>query len=334
MYQQLVEDVIKCLQKEGSTFVDYDRNHVFFDILRFSSSKTPKEEKLDMYYQFNCYQRILDNARSGKPKIAQFWIDHLNGAPKDYSSIESLNGMNSLYYPAVAFYAYMQKDYPVALLQLGESFKSIDILFEAGFKEAIFMKIEQKLNEFRIHYSMKQEDEAIHVMSSLLSYLVSEQPDVDFKINAGAISRNQDEVIGLLNYCFDSLFFKVYRSKNYMESFQDDLMLKIMRNVQQTIAPDFSYLKKPMEAFCMVLMEDKTHFSQEFNVPELLDDRLPSMMRYAFIVFLMRLFEEDNIDLTVLVSTFKEYNKSNLKLPDLFLDTIINKTKNEELAES
>ena len=334
MYQQLYDKTIRQLHETESTFVDYDRNHVFFDILRFSSNNISQEEKQDMYYQFNCYQRILDNARSGKPKLAEYWINHLAGLPINYSSETSQHGMNCLHYPALAYYSYIVKDYATALERIESSFKSIDALFDAGFQEAVFMKIEQKLNEFRIHYSTNQRDTAFVVMGGLLSYLVSEQKNKDFQIPASQVARNHDEVVGLFNYCFDSLFFRIYRSKNTATSFQDEFMERIIKEVSGHLAPEFEYLQKPLMAFEALLNNDEKTFLQLASENELLDDKLPAMMRYAYLLCMARNFNESEMELGSFDEAFLAYNKTKLKLPDLFVDVFIKTLKNEEFAIS
>jgi hypothetical protein len=334
MYQHLYKKTINQLHETTSTFVDYDRNHVFFDILRFSSNNISQEEKQDMYYQFNCYQRILDNARSGKPKLAEYWIDHLAGLPINYSSETSQHGMNCLHYPALAYYFYVVKDYANALDRIESSFKSIDALFDAGFQEAVFMKIEQKLNEFRIHFSTNQRDTAFQVMGGLLSYLVSEQKNTDFQIPASKVARNHEEVIGLFNYCFDSLFFRIYRSKNSTASFQDEFMERIIKEVSSHISPEFDFLQKPLQAFEAVMNNDEKTFLQLASENELFDDRLPAMMRYAYLLFMARVFNDAEMELGEFDAAFLSYNKTKLKLPDLFVDVFIKTLKNEEYAIS
>ena len=329
MIKELYNKLEISLLKEDNSFKDYDRNHIFFEILNYCSTKTTEAEKMDMYYHFYSYQRIIEQGRNRKLKLADFWINRVKSVPLNHQSKESTEGMNSLLYPAIAFASYMKKDYEDALVQLEKTFACIDFLIEDGFKEGILMKIEQKLNEFRTLYNMKN-DNALNVLTSTLNYIVSDTVSKDFVIPISEVSKTKNEEIGLFNYCFDSIFLKVYRNKEFMQSFENDFFLKLIENLPASYSSNFSFLHEPMEAFLAILRGNDQKFFERILQSNLLDDRLPGMMRFTFIATIVNHLKKTEVDVTPLHNAFRKYNRVNLKAPDIFASELLKNKQNEK----
>lgn len=330
MINELYTKLENSLLREENSFKDYDRNHIFFEILNYCSNKTTEEEKMDMYYHFYCYQRIIEQGRNRKLKLADFWINRVTSVPLNHKSKESIEGMNSLLYPAVAFASYMKKDYDDALVQLEKTFLCIDFLIQDGFKEGILMKIEQKLNEFRTLYNMKLYDNALNVISTTMNYIVSDTTSKGFVLPISEVSKTKNEEIGLFNYCFDSIFLKVYRNKEFMKSFENELFLKLMQDLPKSFSNEFSFLNEPMQAFVAILNGNQNQFFEQMLAGNLLDDRLPGMMRFTFIATVINQLKQSEINVEPLLTAFRKYNKVNLKVPDIFESELLKKEKNEE----
>ena len=177
---------------------------------------------------------------------------------------------------------------------------------------------------------MKLYDNALDVISTTMNYIVSDTTSKGFVIPISEVSKTKNEEIGLFNYCFDSIFLKVYRNKEFMKSFENELFLKLMQSLPKTFSNEFSFLNEPMEAFIAILKGNKSQFFEQMLACNLLDDRLPGMMRFTFIATVINQLKQSEINVEPLLAAFRKYNKVNLKVPDIFESELLKKEKNEE----
>jgi hypothetical protein len=155
---------------------EFQRHHIFFDILNFSKENATTEQIMDMLFHFSCYEKSLNQARGGNTTLASFWLEEADKNELSLSK-KSEQGMKALYYPMTSFLKYAKKDYNSARHEMRKAINCLNYLIDNGLSVAYLAKIEQSLNIFRITIAMNDNAEAIKYASCILSYVNSAEPN-------------------------------------------------------------------------------------------------------------------------------------------------------------
>lgn len=270
-------------------------SHIFNSILTFILANSDKPNKLDYITLFCNYEKLLNYSRKKDYNICEFYVNRINEYHNQIRFPTKLeeNGLNSLYHPAIAYYHYSCSRYNVAVTYMDKSLKNIDYLIISGFKDAIFMKIEQYLNKFRLCYDMKNFEEAIALATDVLAFIIqkdSNQKFCHYPLRDVILSDNQ--YFQLFSLFVNTIIFKVIRNFKTKDEIFDNIFLislvtAIIKNTEATnsnanVASSIKILKL---IFVEKNLNEKTLLNNEFYANIL----IPNSIKYILLEYVVKI---------------------------------------------
>lgn len=216
--------------KQYSENIDnFDRNHIFFDILKHISIKSNSNEKITIFYLFNYYQKSLEEARINNLNSSYFWLKEAEKINKSLSP-DLKKGMDSLYYPMIAFNDYVTKDYDKAIYNLNFGIKIQTELEKNGLDAMLLAKVEQVLNIGRVYISKGDFLKMNNVISELLRFLLHGETSKYFDVNSRKNLENLDEkeLTSIINYILKSILNKILITKDRLSINTDEYTNKLI----------------------------------------------------------------------------------------------------------
>ncbi|MEN2436589.1 hypothetical protein AAH994_14325 [Weeksellaceae bacterium A-14] len=268
---------------------EYNKNHIFHSVLDFIS-KNNSENKMDYMTLFYTYEKLLDHSRMRDYNICEYYVDKINFLHKNiqFDSNLSIQGMYSLYNPAIGYYYYSIKKFDKSLKHMLDSIQNINELIQYGFVDATFIKIEQYLNLFRLCYDFQYTDEAIKYATSVVNYILG-SGDLLFKeYPIRKVIRNEAQYNEIISIFFNAIIFKALRHhSNIYGIFKDDTLKvffsKLSYQYENTIIFESLELLKNIyneeiefDNFCGTIIQK--------NI--LVNPEIPSSIRFLFLKFI------------------------------------------------
>lgn len=161
------------LEKEN-----FNREHIFYDIKNIIRDSLSNNQLIDMYHNFSLYEKCLNLSRNGQLNLATYWV---NQATKNYENLEKslIEPLGLLYYPMIAYFYYIKKEYEIALNFLQIELQIIDSYIKDDNLKLEF-KLEQFINLYRIAYA-KNDIKNIEIYgTNILSFIVLNHTDEKF----------------------------------------------------------------------------------------------------------------------------------------------------------
>lgn len=297
---KVFEDNLKLLLLSSSSSKENDdksngSQHIFHSILNYVIKNSDSSKKLDYLMLFYNYEKILDYSRKKDYNICEYYLNRVSEYHDlvNFTSELEEQGLKSLYNPTIAYYHYSRKQYNEAMIYMNSSIKNIDFLINSGFKDAVFMKVEQCLNSFRLLYEMHDYESAILVASELLSYIINQNEIQDFCIyTIDSVIVNDFQYIKLFSLFIDSIIYKVIRQYSRKEeifnsSFLHSLVTRVSNNVQSEIQNQI--VKNSIEILQMIFI-DKCQNELVLNKKEYFNDsNIPNSVKYLLVEYLLML---------------------------------------------
>lgn len=288
----------------------YNRAHVFTSIIQFAQESIPQEESFSMMYGFHLYQRILKASQFGRMGLARSFVKEAKEIPETFSHPAAQAGMKSLYHPAMAYFEYVSNQYETALEGIQASYAYIQQLYEMGLMEAILMKVEQVTNEFRVLYSMGNEEQALECATQLLQFAITGTPNERFPYSLKEVIQDEQEQEQLVKYLLDSLLFK-WLNHHKMDPMPAILnMQKVLQHIQD---PVYSKMAEQLAAIHQVGIEN---WVQQNDFLPFFHEIVPSLVKilviHAGFIYLI----QENEDMELMEDAFHQFNKTQTKIPD------------------
>lgn len=208
------------VKSEKDKIKTFDKNHIFFDILKHLSKGIDTGEKIAMFYHFNYYQKALDEARNDNINMSKFWIDYVDQMDTKFSP-KVKKGMDSLYYPMIAYYHFVDKKHDQAISDLKTSIMLLTEMEQAGIEVMLWAKTEQILNIGRTQLTHKDYPEMAKTISNLILFLAYGKPCefLDNKTSKEILeNENTVERLSTIDYVLDSTLGKILFSKKMEKS--------------------------------------------------------------------------------------------------------------------
>lgn len=221
--------ILKEFKQYSENIDNFDRNHIFFDILKHISIKSNSNEKITIFYLFNCYQKSLEEARINNLNSSYFWLKEAKKINKSLSP-DLKKGMDSLYYPMIAFNYYVKKDYDEAIYNINLGIKIQTELEKNGLDAMLLAKVEQVLNIGRVYISKGDFLKMNNVISELLRFLLHGETSKYFNLNSRKNLENLDEkeLGSIINYILKSILNKILATKNSLSINTDEYINKLI----------------------------------------------------------------------------------------------------------
>jgi len=283
------------INEEEIDAVHYDKHHIFYSVLIYLASKYGNENLIDYIYFYNQYEKLLNQSRENNLNIGIYYINKIKNLHKNYEYKSDLvkNGLDSLYHPAIAYYYYfVTKEYNLAEYYILESLKNIDFLISNGFKDGIFMKIEQWLNTFRVYYNMGNEDKAMFYSTEVLSYILGEDNSL-FQIPFREVQQYESQLTQILDLFFNGVIFKVLSTSSGKAFFNNIFLLQILENLKNRDYNKNLSIHNSINIMYLILTNNKSAVSEILNT-NIFTQEIPKSIRYFILKFLIK---ELNFDL-------------------------------------
>ncbi len=277
----------------------FDRNHIFFSILEFALKNSSVGEREVMLFSFSNYEKILSHARSGQIKMAAYMITCMDERCLRVSTPAAQYGMDGLYYPMMAYYAYVCKNYSDAIGYLNKAFDSIDQLYVCGFDQAIRMKLEQTLNLFKVLHAEKKIDQAVSVAKDLIRYLLGHQLSFH-SVSSKTIYQNDDEWLATCHYYINSIIYQIIRKNDTIpvtESTYVDVLCKEMSFIlsSDNIDDRTSDLHNTLQLIAMMSYCDLESIMDFLENHTIFSHNVPTCLRYFIIEYIKMIALKQNI---------------------------------------
>lgn len=308
---------------------DNDKNHIFYALLAYNEEKK-SNNKLRFTYLYSLHQKLLRASLLKEWNLAEHFKkkieleDHFLG-----ESSFSKTSMLSVRDPAIAFYYYyLIKDYNAALKYMIASLGSIDVLINDGFKDGMFMKIEQFLNTFRVHYNAKNYTDAAYFGKEVLSYLLGNDSE-HFQFPIKDVIRSSQQYHEILHLYLNSIFSKSIKNGNDFEVNENFLVVAI-GNIQLRADREIdSLLLESLRLIQLFITSDQKIALESLVTTNVFNVNVPVYIQYYFIQILKNYVgvnEKASIDLLAKIG---KYEKSILKQGNLGKKIDVNQ---EEIA--
>lgn len=210
----------------------FDKNHIFFEILNFLSKEISLDEKMAMFFSFNNFQRSLDEARDGNNRFSSYWIKYTNNYNFEFSpSVKK--GIDSLYYPMLAYNEYTNMMYDKAIFYLNLSIQLQTELEAEGFEDILSAKIEQILNIGRTLYSMGDLEKMNDIISDLIVFLAYSKTCENLSELSKRIINKESHIerLSTIDYIIDSILGKIIFSKEKSVQEKDESIYNLINSI-------------------------------------------------------------------------------------------------------
>jgi hypothetical protein len=295
---------------------DNDKNHVFYALLSYNRDKS--DNKLRFTYLYSLHQKLLRASLLKEWHIAEHFKlkieleEHLLGE-SDFSKTSML----SIRDPAIAFYYYhLKKDYNAALQYMSSSLKNIDILINDGFSDGMFMKIEQLLNTFRVHYTAGNYVDAANFAKHVFSYVVGSSNDF-FQFPLKEVIRSNHQLHEILHLYINSILSKSINLENEPKANNDfliaainDIHIPLNTEIEPLFVESFNLIK-------LFLLPTKDEAFDKLLRTDVFNKDVPVYIQHYLLITLLAhpgVIEGASLDL---LSRIGKYQKSILKLGNL-----------------
>lgn len=299
--EQLFQVIIKTIPS-FEKIKTYDRNHIFFDIIKFSTKESTENDTFSMYFIFNKYQKILQLLRKNNFSLAEHHLKYLNNNPVVFSNKLSKIGMESLYFPVIAYYYYKKGEYNLALKNLYNAYPIIDDLYAQGFIDAPFCIVEQKTNECKILLEKKEIDKALDLALSLLKNILDKHSFLHYKQPFSILCQSSGELTSFINYIIEKIILKsiLFEAQSLISK---ENILNFFISIKSFISenklePNYNQLYHSLIAIIHLLNnEEKKCFELLTNNSELiLNNETSSTTAYLLYKAILDYLKKDNIN--------------------------------------
>lgn len=195
------------LDSPATPAYQFSKEHIFFSLFTKVSDTVSLEEKMDMLYHFNCYNKILSTCRSGKLHLAESLIATLQETPLNIGG-NAGNGMLAIYYPMISYYHFVHKNFAPAQSCLQQSITLLQALNENGIADATVARIEQILNLFKIHIAAADGTAAAETAAGLIAFVYTGECSALFPASF-TNSINTFDQIGLIHHYTNEILRKL-----------------------------------------------------------------------------------------------------------------------------
>lgn len=263
-----------------------EKNHIFYALLNYTIKQ--HDIKVRFSYIYSLHQKLLRASINRDWNLASFFCEKLmrESARHDLSELER-NATLSIINPAIAFYHYqLKKDFVSSLEYISASLYNIDLLIENGFSDGIFMKIEQKLNAFRVQYSAKEYFTAHFYANEVLSYLLG-MPGADYQIPFKELIRSSEQHREIIHLFLNSIISKAVGKGGITEinhDFLSNIFLPI--NLEHSNY-DNQIFTRSFQAFKYLLSENVEAALDILTEIKIFNQEVPVFIQYYFINFLL-----------------------------------------------
>lgn len=209
-----LEQTLKDLLSEETSFPGFQRAHIFSSILKACGYNLDVQQKMAMYYHFHCYDKALTESRNTRNFIARYWVRYVDNLKHEFAPLPA-TGLKALYYPMVAFIDYAEKHYDEAVEKLDQSLKYIEQLEENGVKDALIALTEQNFNKFRLYCTCNDAEKALYYAERIIAFIFA-QPVPDNPISERDIRKTfetdpPEDWAGMNHYYLNSIIAKFPR---------------------------------------------------------------------------------------------------------------------------
>lgn len=328
--EDLFNDVLikfngQTINSQQEELTPFNRNHIFFDIFKKATSNSSSEERMDMLYYFNCYEKSLSASRNRIYTVADYWLNIVNNPPLNLVNEFAQNGMMALYYPIIGFKSYVQEEYENAIVNIEEALKHIDNLIGYEFKEAIPAKMEQMLNLIRINLNLANNDAVEDITNIMFNYMIHNKDDKQvFKIDWASVYPELSERNSVLNYYYNSIFYKMIMMD--IESIFDNtsLLSKVNTNIltsKKDQISNFQELENTLQIFELSSQNDIYNFCNLLTNNVFFNTNIPNSLRFILTERLLNIFHTFNYSKTEdFKKQLKFYYSDTLKIPNKIIN--------------
>jgi hypothetical protein len=296
LFDNVLKEVESVISSKSETTYSFEKTHIFFSLLNYSTEYLQDSEKLDMIYFFNCNEKSIQFARLNLFTLSEHWI---NKSQDVLSTIvhnnHSRDGMKALYHPAIAYFYYAQKNFIEAIYHQKASIYYLDCLIESGFKDAILAKMEQSLNLIKAYQAEQKTKESENLFQSLFSYILLGQKTSDYLYDWNIVEEKSNDRVGAMIYYYDSIFFKEI-TRNYDSIFEENSTISSLNTILRSLTfennTEFRELQTALEAISFYWQGEVFSFLKLVSGKTLLSDRVPNALRFIIAEYCWKIFQE------------------------------------------
>lgn len=226
--------------QKGAFAKENEKNHIFYALSKYV---VPKADNFVAFtYLYSVHNKLLRDCWGKNFNMAEY---HKNELLQDslYENVNTVGkeAMFAITNPAIAFYYYkLLHHYDEAIIKLNESVQNIDFMIADGFKDGMFMKIEQKLNMFRVYASDKNYSQATKHAVELLDYIVGSEA-FNFEFPFQEVVQNPTMYHNIINLYVGSFIGRARVNSSddlYDDGFLKDIFCNLSLKFNELIDPE------------------------------------------------------------------------------------------------
>ncbi|QHS63769.1 hypothetical protein [Chitinophaga agri] len=327
-YLQLFEDYAPAPEKEppgqvASKSNNFDNGHIFYALLEYVIKELPEREHYTYCYCIS--QKLLRVCRAKEHNVATYFVDKIG---EQYNRLNQdlaleYHSLQSIFNPVMAYYHYyLRHDYDNAEKYMLVLLDNIDFLIGHGFRDGMFMKIEQYLNTSRVYFNAGRYDESARYGREVMRYLLSNAKET-FEFPFSDVLASQNQLRSILDLFFNGLIFKALANPESGSFFQHPFLLSVFANMDiaynELIAPD---TVKALEIF-LLISEGKEEEGLDMAInANIFHEEVPASLQYFVLSALLNHQNAGDLLSASLKDNIRIYQEKALKLSVAQIDAL------------
>ncbi|GAA3953255.1 hypothetical protein GO495_22105 [Chitinophaga oryziterrae] len=297
--------------------VEYDKGHIFYAVQEFASDFC--NERVKHAYFYGMHQKLLRACQNKDMNLAGYFLSKLENNPVVKNESENLisrNTLESIINPSVAYYYYAEgNNYQKAADYLALSLENIDYLIDTGFRDGMYMKIEQYLNSFRVAVSAGNFEEATSYAKDVMLYLLSSGRE-KFQFPFSEVLRSADQLKGILDMYINAIVFKTTGIPLLTGNGEEVLLTVFSDGPASYGAYVGDELKAALAGFISVLSNAGPVTASEELLAAVFSQKAPASIQYFVLRRLIDSFPEEMFSDSTTLVKLEEYCRKVLHLTD------------------
>jgi hypothetical protein len=303
-------------EKEKTNASEYDRGHIFYAVQEFASNCC--NERVKHAYFYGLHQKLLRACLNKDKHLAGHFLSRLENnhiVKNESENLLSRHTLESIINPSVAYYYYTVGNDPAkAASYLTASLENIDYLIEAGFKDGMYMKIEQYLNSFRVAISSGNLADAASYAKDVTVYLLSAEKE-KFEFPFAEVLRSPAQLKAILEMYMNAIIFKTLGNPLLEEHVKESLLLSVFSNDPINYNTNVEHeLKTALAVFSSFLVKADPEMLSEEAIASVLAAKVPSSVQYYMLTRLLENTSEELLPDNTSLFKVEEYCRKVLQL--------------------
>jgi len=296
---------------------NFDNGHIFYAVLEYAIQFSPEREKMTYYYSIS--QKLLIASRQNDRHVAGYLLNKLvdNGVSRVRLGTElSYHALHSVFNPAIAYYYYfLLHDYTNAEKYMLALLENIDYLIAHGFRDGMYMKIEQYLNTSRVYFNAGEYEKSAVYAREVMQYLLSDDP-CTFEFAFRDVMHSSKQLTSILDLFFNGLIFKTLAKAGPGDFYRNRFLVSVFSDLDITYNRVMDQdLRQSITAFRLILEDRGEEALTVILDSRIFESHIPSSLRYFLLNWLLLRDEAGEIP-DQLRNSIVDYQRNELRLSD------------------